>query len=302
MEGAANYQMSYVQPASELIQEKDRDILVLNLPGFKKELLKAELTSESRILKISGARQLEDKRWIGFDKDFPVSPNCDTQKISARFDNSKLFVTMPKLISPAAKEEGKLQPLETRKPQKPTKKPFAAPDVNMPKLISQPLETRKPQKPTKKPFAAPDISSPISRLAMGSYKKKTNIVEEDPFISNTSCRLSMASDKIQAEDVFATQKGTTNPPIALGSVWINQWTIPSKPKENKSPNCNGENTPRLIPSKYTNTIWIYEAILSLNGKICRRVNHSFPRIINWRTDDSRVSIATLDKILFNLPK
>ncbi|XP_022858525.1 uncharacterized protein LOC111379401 [Olea europaea var. sylvestris] len=160
MEGAANYQMSYVQPASELIQEKDRDILVLNLPGFKKELLKAELTSESRILKISGARQLEDKRWIGFDKDFPVSPNCDTQKISARFDNSKLFVTMPKLISPAAKEEGKLQPLETRKPQKPTKKPFAAPDVNMPKLISQPLETRKPQKPTKKPFAAPDVNMP----------------------------------------------------------------------------------------------------------------------------------------------
>ncbi|CAA3020862.1 Hypothetical predicted protein [Olea europaea subsp. europaea] len=169
MEGAANYQMSYVQPASELIQEKDRDTLVLNLPGFKKELLKAELTSESRILKISGARQLEDKRWIGFDKDFPVSPNCDTQKISARFDNSKLFVTMPKLISPAAKEEGKLQPLETRKPQKPTKKPFAAPDVTMPKLISpaakeegklQPLETRKPQKPTKKPFAAPDVTMP----------------------------------------------------------------------------------------------------------------------------------------------
>lgn len=98
------------------------------------------------------------------------------------------------------------------------------------------------------------MSSPISRLAMGSYKKKKNIFEEDPFILNTSRRLSMASDKIQAEDVFATQKGTTNPLIALGSIWNNQWTIPSKPKESKSPNCNGENTPRLIPSKYTNTV------------------------------------------------
>ncbi|CAI9778296.1 unnamed protein product [Fraxinus pennsylvanica] len=93
MEGAANYRMSYVEPASELIQEEDRDTLVLNLPGFKKDLLKAQLTSESRIMKISGARQLEDN-------------------------------------SLAGKKNSKLQPLETRKPQKPTEEPFDAPEKN----------------------------------------------------------------------------------------------------------------------------------------------------------------------------
>ncbi|KAL2496623.1 Protein restricted tev movement 2 [Forsythia ovata] len=118
------------QPASELIQEEDCDTLVLDLTGFKKEQLKAQLTRESRVLTISGARQLENNRWIGFHKDFPLSPNCDTKKISARFDGGMLFVNMPKLISPAEKEDIKLPHLETRKPQKPTEGPVNAPEKN----------------------------------------------------------------------------------------------------------------------------------------------------------------------------
>ncbi|KAL2507388.1 myb-like protein X [Forsythia ovata] len=133
----ANYQMSHFQPASELIQEEECDTLIIDLTGFKKEQLKAQLSHEAKALTISGARQLEDKRWIGFHKDFLLPPNCETEKISARFDHGLLFINIPKLISPAEKEDSKLPPSE--KPRKPTEEPVNTPEKNQEQASEQNL-------------------------------------------------------------------------------------------------------------------------------------------------------------------
>lgn len=49
-------------------------------------------------------------------------------------------------------------------------------------------------------------------------------------------------------------------------------------------------------------IWIYESIPSLTGKVCTRVNHIFPRIINWSNKDECVLSANIDKILLGVPE
>lgn len=86
--------------------------------------MRVQLT-RSRVLKISGARPLGNNRWSSFQKDFPVSENCDTNKISAKFEDGILYVRQPKLIVPAEKDDKKITPLETPKPAEEPPSPAA---------------------------------------------------------------------------------------------------------------------------------------------------------------------------------
>ncbi|GFP91157.1 protein restricted tev movement 2 [Phtheirospermum japonicum] len=117
------------EPLSDFVQEGDCDTLLLYLPGFTKEQLRVQL-ARSGVLKISGTRPLGDNKWSSFQKDFPVSANCDTNKITAKFEDGVLYVRQPKLIVPApdkeaqkltppAKETNQEQPHKTT-PDKPT--------------------------------------------------------------------------------------------------------------------------------------------------------------------------------------
>lgn len=91
-------------PASKLVQEELSDTIHLNLSGFKKEQLRVILTSTG-ILKISGQRPIGRNTWKRFQKEFPVSENCDTSKISAKFENGILHVKQPKLIASSVKDK-----------------------------------------------------------------------------------------------------------------------------------------------------------------------------------------------------
>ncbi|KAI3765291.1 hypothetical protein L2E82_15321 [Cichorium intybus] len=100
------------EPSIEWVTEEDCNTLLIYLPGFRKEQLRVQL--RSRTLIISGERKLHDNIWSRFRKEFHVSEECVTSKISAKFEGSILFVKQPKSI---AEEKGK-HPIEA-----PTSKP-----------------------------------------------------------------------------------------------------------------------------------------------------------------------------------
>ncbi|KAK6163987.1 hypothetical protein DH2020_000851 [Rehmannia glutinosa] len=126
--GAAATNTNNFEPLSDFVQEEDCDTLLIYLPGFTKEQLRVQLT-RTGVLKISGTRPLGDNKWSSFQKDFPVSANCDTNKITAKFEDGILYVRQPKLIVPAEKEEQKTRPSKTPHSRIPADEPPA------PKLI-----------------------------------------------------------------------------------------------------------------------------------------------------------------------
>ncbi|GER40680.1 heat shock family protein [Striga asiatica] len=109
--GAAAANTNIFEPLSDFVQEAECDTLLVYLPGFTKEQLRVQLT-KSGLLKISGTRATGENKWSSFQKDFPVSANCDTTKITAKFEDGILYVRQPKLIVPDDnnKEEKKDSP------------------------------------------------------------------------------------------------------------------------------------------------------------------------------------------------
>nr|GLL31489.1 inactive protein RESTRICTED TEV MOVEMENT 2-like [Ipomoea trifida] len=91
-------------PDYDQVQEPQVDTLLIYLPDFRKEQIRVQLTGTG-ILKISGQRRLEGDKWKRFLKQFQVSSNCDTNRISAKFESGTLYITQPKLIIPAAVEK-----------------------------------------------------------------------------------------------------------------------------------------------------------------------------------------------------
>ncbi|KAH6814264.1 hypothetical protein C2S51_023282 [Perilla frutescens var. frutescens] len=91
----AGTSISTFEPSSDLIQEEECNTLLLYLPGFTKDQLRVQLT-RTRVLKISGTRPLTNNKSSSFQKDFPVPENCDTEKITAKFEDGILYVKQPK--------------------------------------------------------------------------------------------------------------------------------------------------------------------------------------------------------------
>nr|XP_004246713.1 inactive protein RESTRICTED TEV MOVEMENT 2 [Solanum lycopersicum] len=107
-------------PTTELVQEQDSDTLLLDLTGFRKEQVRVQLT-RTGVVKISGQRPVAENKWLRFQKDFPVSQNCDRTKISAKFENGILYVKQPKLITTSPQKKD--QELPTSDPQQPNDEP-----------------------------------------------------------------------------------------------------------------------------------------------------------------------------------
>ncbi|XP_015159451.1 inactive protein RESTRICTED TEV MOVEMENT 2-like isoform X3 [Solanum tuberosum] len=107
-------------PTSELVHGKDYDTLLLNLPGFKKEEVKIQLCKKTGILKINGQRPVN--KFLSFQKDIPVSKNCDKSKINARLVNGILYVKHPKLIISSQKNENDLPTSTNIEPKQDNKK------------------------------------------------------------------------------------------------------------------------------------------------------------------------------------
>lgn len=174
--------ISTFEPASDLIQEDDCNTLLLYLPGFTKDQLRVQLT-RTRVMKISGARPL-GKNVSSFQKDFPVPENCDTSKITAKFEDGILYVRQPKTIQ--------TQPPKIDPPTTDDHIKQAAPPINFPK---QPLPTtqgghnnkkpakeedKKKQPPEEDKTAEEEEPPEEDRTAKEEDKKNKTAKEEEP--------------------------------------------------------------------------------------------------------------------------
>ncbi|KAK4407530.1 hypothetical protein Sango_0334000 [Sesamum angolense] len=139
--GAAAPATNSFEPTSDLIHEEECDTLLLYLPGFTKEQLRVQLT-RSGILKISGIRPVGDNKWSSFQKDFPVSANCDTNKITAKFEGGILYLRQPKLIVPADKEDTKTPPPSLSRRPRPRPRPHR---------LKRPIKNRNPMNKASRP-------------------------------------------------------------------------------------------------------------------------------------------------------
>ncbi|XP_073149561.1 uncharacterized protein [Henckelia pumila] len=115
--GDAAAQKNTFEPSSDVIQEQDCDTLLIYLPGFRREQLRVQL-AKSGTVRVSGTRPIGDNKLSIFQKDYHVSPNCDTTNISAKFEGGILYIRQPKLIVPAEKEAEKSPVLETQPAQR----------------------------------------------------------------------------------------------------------------------------------------------------------------------------------------
>lgn len=89
--------------------------------------MRVQLT-RTGILKISGQKPIAgENKWLRFQKDFPISQNCDKTKISAKFENGILYVKQPKLITSSEKKGQELPTSDAQQPKKPADEPQPTP-------------------------------------------------------------------------------------------------------------------------------------------------------------------------------
>ncbi|XVE66313.1 hypothetical protein DITRI_Ditri08aG0070700 [Diplodiscus trichospermus] len=84
------------QPQCEHKEEQGANILLVHLPGFRKEQVRVTYVDSSRTIKVHGEGAVEKNRRSGFNQAFPVPQNCIVDKIHASFKNGVLTITMPK--------------------------------------------------------------------------------------------------------------------------------------------------------------------------------------------------------------
>ncbi|KAL8090015.1 hypothetical protein AgCh_039469 [Apium graveolens] len=93
-------------PPTEIVEEPQCNTLLVYLPGFKKEQLRVQLTKNKNLV-ISGEHPTGENTWKRFQKTIPIPVNCDSSKITAKFEDMILYITQPKLIAPVEKQDQK---------------------------------------------------------------------------------------------------------------------------------------------------------------------------------------------------
>ncbi|KAL9391117.1 hypothetical protein Peur_015037 [Populus x canadensis] len=160
------------EPSTDWIREPGADTLRIYLPGFKKEQLKVQVTS-SRVLRISGERQLSGNRWSTFRKEIPISTNYDTNEIAARFEKGILYVKQPKIIVPDAPrpQEQARSPVEASTyDQKPAQEKAQPPPIQPPgepEQKSSSVEGKvEPPSESEKPASEQQPEDPVAKVGM----------------------------------------------------------------------------------------------------------------------------------------
>ncbi|KAL8505273.1 hypothetical protein ACS0TY_016490 [Phlomoides rotata] len=103
------------EPFCKWQRNEDHDILEIHLQEFKKEELKVQISNQG-ILKISGERKLDESKCTKFYKEVPIPINkYDANAIHAKFVNSSLIITIPKLKIPTLQTKEKVSSFETYK-------------------------------------------------------------------------------------------------------------------------------------------------------------------------------------------
>ncbi|CAN6695229.1 unnamed protein product [Malus baccata var. baccata] len=164
-----------IKPSEEWAREEACDTLLVYLQGFRKENLRIQVTSADQNLRVLGERPLgHDNKWQRFRIEFPIPSNCNTNTISAKFENDILYVKLPKLIDLAAVESND-------KPQKP---------------LSTITEAPKPHKPAPT-TEAPKPQKPISTGDLPHPQKRTHANQEQNKKSNGGSHANKSTEKLE---------------------------------------------------------------------------------------------------------
>ncbi|KAI5667119.1 hypothetical protein M9H77_16972 [Catharanthus roseus] len=177
------------EASTDLVEEKDCDTILLTLPGFKKEHLKVQLTS-AKMLRISGSRPIGDNKWKRFMKEFPVSPNHDSNKINAKFESGILYIRLPKLSPPLDHHQNIKEEEEKEEEEEEEEK----------QLHSTKSPTQKTEQTSQKPNAAADQNvkeEPKTANEKGEKSKEEKLSHLD---DDSKEKKSIASDHKQEED------------------------------------------------------------------------------------------------------
>ncbi|XP_042501268.1 protein RESTRICTED TEV MOVEMENT 2-like [Macadamia integrifolia] len=94
-EGAENKRKCGLREDFHPIADWTNNVLLVELPGFKKEELKVEVDNNGR-LAVSGERQLSENKYKRFKEIYSLPTDSDIDKISGKLDGGVLFVIIPK--------------------------------------------------------------------------------------------------------------------------------------------------------------------------------------------------------------
>ncbi|KAJ8621546.1 hypothetical protein MRB53_030075 [Persea americana] len=135
--GESSLQITYeeFQPSSDWTHDSINHVLLVDLPGFKKEDLKVQVDLGK--LTISGERREGEGRYRRFKQVFDVPSDSIIEKISGKFEHGLLFVIMP-----LKEVDEKPKPTQKEEP----KKEDAAIGKESPKKEEKPTQKEEPKK------------------------------------------------------------------------------------------------------------------------------------------------------------
>ncbi len=93
-------------PATNIIEKEESYVIELAVPGMKKEDFKLEI--ENKLLSVIFEKNQEEKQpafeylqrefnMDEFTRSFTIPETADVEKITARYDNGILYITIPKM-------------------------------------------------------------------------------------------------------------------------------------------------------------------------------------------------------------
>ncbi|KAJ4972594.1 hypothetical protein NE237_005768 [Protea cynaroides] len=97
-QSSSTLQVAYedFQPVADWTNDSNSHVLLVDLPGFKKEEVKLEVVNNG-IVTVRGERQLSENKYKRFKQDYSLPIDSDIEKISGKFDGGLLFVIIPKI-------------------------------------------------------------------------------------------------------------------------------------------------------------------------------------------------------------
>ncbi|KAG2679157.1 hypothetical protein I3760_11G038700 [Carya illinoinensis] len=100
-------------PSSGWMEGPRSHSLVVDLPGFKKDDLKLQVTCSGDLM-ISGERKVHQEKTVYFEQTFKVPKNTDTDKTTGKFSGEILCVTVPKQVVDEKRKVGFSEEIMTK--------------------------------------------------------------------------------------------------------------------------------------------------------------------------------------------
>ncbi|XP_059429076.1 pollen-specific leucine-rich repeat extensin-like protein 1 [Corylus avellana] len=206
----ANRVYEDIDPSTEWAREQDdHDTLILVLPGFEREQLKVQVTSSTRILRVSGERLLDNNKWQRFQKEFPIASNIDTNSITAKYESGMLYIKHPKVITLTRLQE-QAKPAAEAKPKSDQPRPILKSAQQPPAEAPRPQQMPKSDqpRPTQKSSQQPPAEAPRpQQMPKSDQPLPTQKSAQEQAAQQVSSKLAANADKQTEGKTTAQAKG-----------------------------------------------------------------------------------------------